>query len=452
MNQRSAIRTTLVLLNRRQFLSIPLRLTGRGIILACLIAYLLLQPVFLHSDIVAAVLAFGFLALILVFGLISFIKGRSLRSKIELRVRSGGISGEEVRSGERAVVVIGTSPLRIPPFFRLSYAVSFVSQTLTLPEIVVSGVSPAGVSLREEILFPHRGVWEFDKIGVRFGDTLGLTVYTWEATFSSGEEAIVAHPPVPSDPKLPIISSTFREGDLIPVTHEATGDPYDLKRYNPSDGLKKIVWKIYARTGELLSRHQENSMTPEGQTVLFCLAGRDEDSVCGEAISYLQMLEKLEIEVFASCKGAGKQLSARSADEAEALFIETAWSCEGESQLSSTVELEGLLTNFFASKPHARLERLVLVTSVERCGDPQGAAELNALGSYLKGRQITPVFVVTKGQSSLSKESISSKSSFKRALSLFWYDDDFKGTRLGVGDPSRFIATSRSQGWEVLGI
>jgi len=97
---------------------------------------------------------------------------------------------------------------------------------------------------------------------------------------------------------VPVLTSSYRAGDLISDANERRGDPFDLKPYHPSDGIKKILWKVYAKTGELISRHPEQSMTPEGQVFIFSVNNVEDDHVCGAALDYTKKLEDLSLDVF----------------------------------------------------------------------------------------------------------------------------------------------------------
>jgi hypothetical protein len=164
--------------------------------------------------------------------------------------------------------------------------------------------------------------------------------------------------------QLQIISSSSRAGDEFPDQSLKSGDPYDLRRYQPSDGLKKIVWKLYAKSGELVSRHPEAATTPEGQVVIFCLATSAQDLAASLAIEYAKRCEMLNLAIFSGCAGRSEQEAAQSAIALEREAIDSAWSFSHfDSELAAANLIELCK---FVSQSSSKIERVLIFITADQ--------------------------------------------------------------------------------------
>jgi len=55
------------------------------------------------------------------------------------------------------------------------------------------------------------------------------------------------------------------------------GDRIEMRRYSPGDPLRLVLWKIYARTGQLLVRMPERAFTPSVRAMTFFVAGKGDE-------------------------------------------------------------------------------------------------------------------------------------------------------------------------------
>jgi hypothetical protein len=63
--------------------------------------------------------------------------------------------------------------------------------------------------------------------------------------------------------QLGTLMRALAQGDELPhPTGAAVGDRADMRRYSPGDPLRLVLWKIYARTGELMVRTPEQAISP----------------------------------------------------------------------------------------------------------------------------------------------------------------------------------------------
>ncbi len=69
--------------------------------------------------------------------------------------------------------------------------------------------------------------------------------------------------------RAPLLRS-LASGDALPHPRGAlVGDPVDMRRYVPGDPLKLAMWKVYARTRELMVRTPERAIAPSTQVAAY---------------------------------------------------------------------------------------------------------------------------------------------------------------------------------------
>lgn len=374
-----------------------LYITARGLLLLLFLLYLIKGPVFQQADIVAAVLAYSLLAVIFIAALVTLVYGQLVRRGLGVNVVPSFTdlhASERLESGKTAVFVIRLNPVYIPPLFEMTLTLRFAEETLRMPVHTLKG-NPRGEQLiAQEITFPHRGVWEIGGAALSFGDQLGLTCLRWEVSADVVSHAFKVCPPRIPQSRLPVVCSCFKTGDELVDVQERRGEPFDLKRYHPSDGVRKIVWKIFAKSGQLMSRHAEPAMSPEGQVALICLAKPQEDAAAGAAIAYLRRLEELELEVFFACEGMTGDSPARSAEAAEDALVNNVWRARSAAADSTRRMLENFVGHVNGLLRGPRLERIVVFASAARLGEETGLALFTALGELLERQRIEPAFLL----------------------------------------------------------
>src|SRR5262249_11252208 len=66
------------------------------------------------------------------------------------------------------------------------------------------------------------------------------------------------------------------------------GDYLEVRPYGPGDPLRLAVWKIYARTGQLLVRLPEKAITASRRTLVYFVAGPGDEPSAGIARAVLE--------------------------------------------------------------------------------------------------------------------------------------------------------------------
>jgi hypothetical protein len=65
--------------------------------------------------------------------------------------------------------------------------------------------------------------------------------------------------------------------DLPHPSGPLTGDRVDIRRYVPGDPLRLVLWKLYARTGELMVRTPERAIAPSIRIVAYLIAAEGDE-------------------------------------------------------------------------------------------------------------------------------------------------------------------------------
>jgi hypothetical protein len=374
----------------------PLRwvpLTTQSTALLLLALYLLAGPVRGSSDIVSAALAFGLLAVVTLITLLVLAQGIHFRSRPLLAVTtptSDSYSNKSVR------LVVSVAPARILPGFYLECHLDIAHQGASPSSLRISGASRLERKLHLDITFPHRGSWEIHGLRCHLRDSSGLAQVSWTIPQRA---AIIIEPPRVRDSHLPLLSSTQRPGDLVTDTFNRQGDPFDIKPYHPSDGVKKIVWKAFAKSGELLSRHPEASMTPEGFVTIMVLARPEDDDLCGKATAYVRALKELQLDVVVGCEGAGSRDVANDASSCQKLLVDSVWDAAHSTPTSRIADTQAILDYCAQSTLKIAVRKMIIFVSGARVSDSGEAKHIEELAQWLTTCGIEPVFCLSEPQS-----------------------------------------------------
>jgi hypothetical protein len=246
---------------------------------------------------------------------------------------------------------------------------------------------------------------------------------------------------------LPLVSSTQRPGDLVPDAVHRHGDPFDIKPYHPSDGIKKIVWKAFAKSGELLSRHPEPSMTPEGFVAIFVLARPEDDELCGMALAYTTALKELHLDLLLGCQGGSGRPLGDDVESSKALLVDSVWDAANASSESIAVDLQTLVDGCAASGSQVALRKMVVFCAGSRVADPAEAEVVTQLATWLDNHGIEPVFFMTQPQSLITRAATSSFA--LKAKALLVTPNASSSSTSSAANYQRFLSTCLSRQWEV---
>ncbi len=365
-------------------------LTSRSVIFLLFCAYLLVGPVPHSSDIVAAALVCGLLALFLTIVIAAILQALYVQRRLGVELYP---PDEPIISGKTARSVVKFSPLRLIPGMILECRLACLYEGISIPTITMFKGTPPDHRVAIDISAPHRGNWDIHGVRCVVGDLTGFIRVSWTIPL---ESSLIVYPPTQPDGRLPLVSSTQRAGDLVTDAVHRLGDPFDIKPYHPSDGIKKIIWKAFAKRGELLSRHAEASMTPEGFVALFVLAQPEDDNVCGKALSYVSALQELKLDLLLGCEGQANRSPGHDVDTCQELLIDSTWDAMHSSSTSLSTDLQSLFDACTQTGVAVTLRTIVIFCSGTRMAGPVGVELMRAVSQWLEERQIQPVFFITE--------------------------------------------------------
>jgi hypothetical protein len=447
--------------------------TLRGLAILGFVAYLLNSPVRNDADIVASVMSFSLLGIVLALAIATLVNGWKLYSLMTIHLSSStGHAGNNLAmdpaagsapvSGASYPFVLAVENAHFLPFFQVTVRLLFEQGKVERRVHVITGKQSPGKTgtrrlLRENLLFPHRGVWRCYGVKCTFGDQFGLTRISWIRTDSASKAVFNVHPPKAYTSHLPVLSSSKRPGDLLTDTQQRLGDPYDLKRYHPSDGMKKILWKIYARTGELISRHPERSMNPEGFVLLHVIANKLDDDVCSAAVAYTEKLKDMGLDFLLSCEGMGGLDCASTPEGVEELLVKSVWDTINSTgaKLSLATDLRSLITATRERSKDITIDQVLILSSQRRLGK-MGDSEAKQVVEPLLIENIVPVFCVLPEPIALRllrKTDGTTQNSSNSRLSKLLLEPDAGSEHLYVEDDSRyqvFLDVCARHQWQVI--
>ena len=437
----------------------PLRLhhvvTLRGLALLGFVAFLLSGPVPEQADIISTILAYSLLCLVLFSVLSNLANALYARHQLKVHVHPGKIESSlpnrlelNAYSNIPQRTLLSITNASSLPFLYPSIQVQFERAGVRTTIHQILGKMSRSQYVSEDTLFPHRGTWRIKNIRVILQDYLGLSSIEWRITGEEAQRSFrVGVPLIPSD-KVPIISSATRAGDTLSDVNEHQGELFDLKQYHPSDGMKRIVWKVYAKSGELVSRHPERSMTPEGSVVLFVLAAKNGDSACGAALDYIHRLHELGLEIYVGAEGMGSASPARDMEQSERIFLDSVWAAESTVHKESGDNLHSLIGHYQETHPHTPLTHVLIFCSETLFESHLGLRKARCLGEALAHQGIKPVFCIhrrNKGNSSSPPPSL-----FKQHFYEFLFRADDQKTALPESHLSEFTKICSQSEWQAI--
>jgi len=272
-------------------------LTPRGVLVLLLGAWALQWIALPEGDLVVSMLSGAAIGLPLLSFIATLTVTRFFRKRLLAKVE---FEGGNIYSKENIGSGISLQNSSLPPLFHATIKRVFRDPGVESPEHLISGISAGERLLLDTVSFSHRGIWQLQSIEIVVGDDFGLAKRKFNLECLKDIEVFAR--PLPILP-LPIVAASARAGDLIDHFKERTGDPFDLKSYDPSDGVTRILWKTFAKSGELVVRRAEPSVVPEGEVAVFLLARPEDDLVAGAFTSYLKQLADVNVVVIFGTDG-----------------------------------------------------------------------------------------------------------------------------------------------------
>lgn len=139
--------------------------------------------------------------------------------------------------------------------------------------------------LQEEILPESRGMAQFIPRRMIVTDVLGLSRCVIRR---QSKATILIKPAFGNAAKISISQCSFLSEQLPDPDGKPEGDLIETRRYSPGDPLKLVMWKVYARTGQLLIRSAERTATITQKGFAYLVAGAGDEPTARTARCMLE--------------------------------------------------------------------------------------------------------------------------------------------------------------------
>ena len=134
--------------------------------------------------------------------------------------------------------------------------------------------------LLEEIVPERRGLTDHIVRRVEVGDAFGLT----RIAFSVRQKRTVRFAPsVGALRTMHVVRSVAGGEDMSHPEGPASGERVDMRHYTPGDPIRFVLWKVFARSRQLIVRTPERAISPVRQTVAYLVAGDGDEPAAGAA-------------------------------------------------------------------------------------------------------------------------------------------------------------------------
>lgn len=134
--------------------------------------------------------------------------------------------------------------------------------------------------LHEVATARRRGTYDHIRRRVELSDAFHLTKIT---LVHDEPQAVHCLPSVGALKRMNVIRS-LSSGDSFPnPTSAAEGDRSDLRRYSPGDPVRFILWRVFAKTRQLVIRVPERAQSVATNAVAYLVAGEGDEAASGAA-------------------------------------------------------------------------------------------------------------------------------------------------------------------------
>ena len=137
------------------------------------------------------------------------------------------------------------------------------------------------------LYFKHRGIWDLNHSKIFFEDIFSL--FRYQITLPINLRLKV-YPKNNKDHQSDEQTIATKSGENLSDIYKGEGDYIEMKPYDPSDGTKRILWKKYASSGELITRKPEKSVDPIDIVPIYLIADRGSDQLANQAIQLIKNL------------------------------------------------------------------------------------------------------------------------------------------------------------------
>lgn len=209
-------------------------------------------------------LALGVLCLLCVVG-------AALGLALSLRRRGGG-EPLRLECGFPARTGFSVSSLWFIPLVKVAWTWESPEGTVTLV--------PLRRRLHEEVTPTRRGLHESIVRRFELSDAFGLTRVAFRVTETRSARFA---PSVGALRQMHVVRSVAGGDSLSHPAGPPEGERADMRHYAPGDPIKFVLWKVFARTRQLVVRTPERAISPVRQTVAYLVSGDGDEPAAGAA-------------------------------------------------------------------------------------------------------------------------------------------------------------------------
>ena len=147
------------------------------------------------------------------------------------------------------------------------------------PEAEVRAVRRMG-RMHEQIRPDRRGTASAVTRRVELSDIFGLT----RISFRMRERRSVRFLPwVGALRQMHVVRGMSGGDEISHHDGEPQGDRFDTRHYTPGDPIRFVLWKVFAKSRELIVRTPERAISPARQTMAYLVAGQGDEAAAGAA-------------------------------------------------------------------------------------------------------------------------------------------------------------------------
>lgn len=139
--------------------------------------------------------------------------------------------------------------------------------------------------LAEEVVSESRGLYDSIPRKLVISDVLGLSRCVVRRRT---ETKVIIKPTRGSSPQIDISQQSFTSEQLPHPDGKPQGDLIETRRYSPGDPLKLVMWKVYARTGQLLVRSAERTASSSQKAFVYFVAAEGDEPTASTARAMLE--------------------------------------------------------------------------------------------------------------------------------------------------------------------
>ncbi len=140
--------------------------------------------------------------------------------------------------------------------------------------------------LHETVRATRRGVAPRIRRRFEVGDVFGLARIQFEVAESRDVRLL---PSVGALRQVHVIRGLSSGSDASASAGKPEGDPFDTRRYAPGDPIRFVLWKVFAKSRNLIVRTPERAESPVEHTVAYLVTGSSDEPAAGAARLALEL-------------------------------------------------------------------------------------------------------------------------------------------------------------------